>query len=148
MNKKRFVLIVVVSILTALSIRVYNDYRERDLVDLIPYQPKDFLWIHFTEDRSKVGDGFFEWESRDQESADELMDFLSQYRVKRIDEDTYNQFLALEENFETTIYHRQANPAIVHSMENYVHILNGKYYEVVNGPIDIEWIKTYNEKWK
>jgi tRNA (adenine22-N1)-methyltransferase len=39
------------------------------------------------------------------------------------------------------------NPAIVMSYGNSVHVLVGNYYEVVNGPIDMEWIRNYHEKY-
>jgi len=48
---------------------------------------------------------------------------------------------------EFDIYHSKAKPSIVRVYGNSVHILVGNYYEISNGPIDLEWIRKYNEKY-
>lgn len=148
MKKKRYVFILVFGLILFFSLKTYNDYRVRDLEDLIPYKENDYLSISFTKDRAQTVDSLYEWWTDDQQPATELMEFLSQYRVKRISEETYNQFLLEEDSFEFVITHENSNPAIVHALEGHVHILNGKYYEVVNGPINMEWIKAFNQKYK
>ncbi|WP_391117012.1 hypothetical protein [Psychrobacillus sp. L3] len=50
--------------------------------------------------------------------------------------------------FGFTFHHDESNPTMVTMEENYVHIYNGDYYKVVNGPIDTDWLNAFNEKYK
>lgn len=129
------------------SLKIINDYRERDLISLINYKPSDFLSLGVTLDINGVQEGKgFEWFTKDKEPADELMEFLSQYSVKKINEDKFNEIRESRERIEFDIYHSKANPSIFGLYENNVHILVGNYYEITNGPIDMEWIRKYHEK--
>lgn len=131
------------------SLKTFNDYRERNLVDLIGYKSSDYYSLEFTREGSKITEGhFFDWFTKDKEPTNELLEFLSQYRVKKINEEKVTANLNNEERVEFYISHSKANPAIIWIRENDVHILVGNYYKVVNGPIDMEWIKNYNEKYK
>jgi penicillin V acylase-like amidase (Ntn superfamily) len=128
------------------SLKTFNDLRERNIDDLISYKPTDFYSIGFTKDRNNIPvDRWSEWWTNDRKPADELIEFLSQYRVKKVNEDAFNDHLN-KDSFEFTISNSDANPIIVHAVKGHVHILVGNYYEIVNGPIDIEWIRKYNEK--
>lgn len=148
-RKFRYLIIGIIAITIFFSLKIINDYRERNLVDLISYKPTDYYSLGFTKDRNNVAENkAFEWFSKDKEPTDELMEFLSQYRVKRINEESFNENLNNEELFEFTISHSNENPAIVWILENRVHIFVGNYYEVINGPIDMEWIRKYNEKYR
>ncbi|WP_078380678.1 hypothetical protein [Sutcliffiella halmapala] len=146
-NKRKYIWIVIIASIIFFSLKTFNDYRERNLDELISYKPKDFYPFAFTKDREKVpNDRGYEWWTDEQETTEELLKFLAQYRVKRINEETYNVHLN-SESFEFIISHSKANPAIVQVMSNNVHIFVGNYYEVLNGPIDMEWITNYNEKY-
>ncbi|HWL23709.1 MAG TPA: hypothetical protein VNR38_08160, partial [Ureibacillus sp.] len=113
------------------------------------FKKVDFYSLGFIKDIEMVPDNrAYEWMTEEKEPVVELMEFLSQYRVKKVSEDTFNEKINGEVGFELTINYSKANPAIVWVDENRVHILVGNYYEVVNGPIDIEWIKEYNNKYR
>lgn len=147
MSKKSIYIIIAVIIF--FSLKTFNDYRERNLDDLISYKHGDFYSLGFTKDREMVPDNRAdEWLTEEKQPVDELMEFLSQYRVKKVSEETFKEKINSEESFEFTITHSKANPSIVWVFENRVHILVGNYYEVKNGPIDMEWIKKYNKKYR
>ncbi|WP_064094016.1 hypothetical protein [Rossellomorea aquimaris] len=128
----------------------WNDHRIKGLDDLVRYKSEDFLGIGFTKHYGQR-ESFFEWSSEDPRAADELMDFLAQYRVKRVSEEIFTQNAIDEktkiERFEFTITHSTANPAIVYATKDVVHIVAGDYYEVVNDPIDMVWVEEFNEKY-
>ena len=148
-NKKfTYVTIGFIVVIAFLSLKVINDYRERDLDDVISYKPTYFFALGFTKDINQLEeDKGYEWYTKDKEPIEELMEFLSQYRVKKISEEKYNEIRNSKIEFEFTITHLKEKPAIVMSHGNSVHVLVGSYYEVVNGPIDMEWIRNYHEKY-
>ena len=146
-RKLRYLIIGVVVIALYLSLKVITDHRERNLVDLINYKPTDFHSLGFIKDIRQVPENkFYEWFTTDNEPTDELMEFLSQYRVKKINEEKFNESLNEVEKFDFTITHLNANPAIVFLYEESAHIAVGNYYEIVNGPTDMEWVRNYHEK--
>ena len=144
-NKFRYVALCFIVIIAFISIKAFTDSQERNLADVISYKSTDFYSFGFIKDINKVPeDKGYEWFTKDMERTDELMEFLSQYRVKKVSEETFNVNRKNEEKFEFTITHSKTNPAIVMAYESGVHVLVGSYYEVVNGPIDMEWIRNYH----
>lgn len=147
-NKKLWYLIIgILAISLFYSLKLFNDYRERNLVDLISYKPAEFYSFGFIKNEVPEYKAY-SWFTKDMEPADELMNFLSQYRAKKISEEEFNQSMFGVEKFEFTITHSKANPAIVFAYENVVHIVAGNYYEIVNGPIDMEWINSFHAKYQ
>lgn len=145
-RKFKYLIIGVIALVIFFSLKIINDYREKNLVDLVSYKPTDFLSLGIIVDKSAVPeDKAFEWFAKDKEPTDELLEFLGQYRVKKINEEEFNQ--SLNKGGEFTISHSKVNPAIALLLENNVHIYVGDYYKVVNGPIDMEWLRNYNEKY-
>lgn len=122
----------------------WNDHRERSFTDLVSYPSNDFLSIGFRLNKPP-DHGVSEWVSSEAEAATELMQFLGQYRLQKIGEADFRQSVG-NRLFEFTISSSYSNPVIVHASENFVHILAGHYYKVVNGPIDVGWINQFNEK--
>ena len=147
-RKFTYVTIGIIGVLVFLSLKVITDYRERNLDDVISYKPPYFFAFGFTENINQLQeDKGYEWFTKDKEPIDELMEFLSQYRVKKISEEKFNEIRNSKIDFEFTITHLKEDPAIVMSYGNSVHVVVGNYYEVVNGPIDMEWIRNYHEKY-
>ena len=150
MSKKvRYIAIGLIALIVFFSLKTFNDYRERNLDDLIGYKHRDYYSLDFLKDTEMVPDnGAYEWWTEEKEPVEELLEFLSQYRVKRISEEKFKEKINREEMFEFTITHSKANPSIIWVFGDRVHIIVGKYYEVENGQIDMEWIKKYNEKYR
>lgn len=148
-NKKlKYIIIGILALIVIISLRTINENRERNFDDLIPYKHRNFETISFRkeitiEDTTRAAD----WVSRDQDQADELMNFLSQYRLKKISNETFNERLSDNEEgiFDFFITHSRGTVAIVNVQGDVVHIF-GNYYEVLNGPIDMEWISKFDDK--
>ena len=149
-NKRfKFLVIGIVIIVAFFSLKIINDYRERNLADLIKYKPNDFYSFGFIHEFINVPEDYaYEWFTKDREPVDELMEFLGQYDVKKINEKEFNDNRNNKIEFMFYIYHSKARPAIVMGHENHIQIIVGKYYSIINDPIDIEWIEKYNEKHK
>ncbi|MED3654952.1 hypothetical protein P4489_11615 [Heyndrickxia sporothermodurans] len=132
--------------LIIISFQFWNDHRERNLAELIRFNPHDFAYIGFT--MNKIPENkTFEWITEKVKPANELIETIGMYRVIRITEKEYNKALS-EEKFEFTISHKTMPESIVFGTRNYLHILPGNYYKVLNGPIKMEWIRSYSEKYR
>ncbi|MFC7321660.1 hypothetical protein [Halobacillus campisalis] len=143
---RRYVIMAIIILGIFFSLKILNDYREKSLVDVISYHPGDYQSLGFTNDRGNVSsDQVYEWWSYDKEPADELIEFLRQYRVKKIKYEKFEERLTKEESFEFAIRHSNANPVTGMVMENVIHMYNEDYYEVVNGPVNMEWIEEYSQ---
>lgn len=129
-----------------ISFQFWNEHRERNLAELIRFNPHDLVSIGFT--MNKIPENkTYEWITEKVEPANELIGYLGKYRVKRISEKEYNKTLS-EEKFEITLSHKTIPPSVVFGTKNYLHILSGKYYKVLNGPINMRSIRSYNEKYR
>jgi hypothetical protein len=141
MKHKRYLLIGLAAIIIFFSIKIYNEYREKGLNDLISYDLSKFDYLVFNE-----GIEQFQARTDQAEHAKKLNDFFRQYRVKKMRDDEWNSDVSNERGFNLTIY-TNGKPIIAHIYENRLLFLNdGNYYTIVNGPIDMEWIKSYMEE--
>ena len=141
MNSKRYFVIGVI-ILIFLSIKFYDDHRVKGLGDVIEYDINKFETLTFNEGYMDN----FDWRTDQKEHVEELDHFLSPYRVKKMKDKEWNQDVSEEEGFKMTIYTR-GGPIIAFIYEHRLLFLNEHhYYEVVNGPIDIDWVESYVEK--
>ncbi|WP_456278825.1 hypothetical protein [Bacillus sp. AK128] len=138
--KKKWYLIIVVVIIVFLSIKYFNDHREKGLDDVISYDISNFESLSFNEGTER-----FEWKTDKKEHAEEFKDFLNQYRVKRMKDSEWNSDVSQEEGFIVNIYSKGKQIPITASIyEKRVHFFNeGNYYKVINEQIDIEWVKNY-----
>src|SRR5690625_344541 len=91
-ENKKVLLSIIVIIAVFLSTKTFNDYRERNLADAITYKPSDFMSTGFTKDLNAIPiNRAYEWWTEEQEPTEELMEFLTQYRVKKVSEEKYNE---------------------------------------------------------
>ncbi|OCA81685.1 hypothetical protein A8F94_22780 [Bacillus sp. FJAT-27225] len=143
MKNRRYLLIGLAGIIIFFSIKMYNDYKEKGLNDLIGSDLSEFDYLVFNE-------GVEQYQARTDQAdhAKKLNDFFSQYRVKRMKDDEWNPDVSNERGFNLTIY-ENGKPIIAHIYENRLLFLNdGNYYTVVNGPIDMDWIKRYTNQFR
>lgn len=141
-NFKIFMTSIVAVMILFISITTFNHVRERDLDDLIGYTSIDFDSLGFTTDWEHVPENKgYEWVANQKETVNELLAFLSQYRVKRHEADN----MSGRTSFEFIINHRITNSSMVHVLNEKDIRINHDLYEVVNGPIDMEWIRDFNQ---
>lgn len=143
MKSKRYFVIGAI-ILIFLSIKFYDDHRVKGLGDVIEYDINKFETLAFNEGYMDS----FDWRTDQKEHAEKLDDFLSQYLVKKMKDKEWNPDLSEEKGFKMTIY-TKGDPIIAFIYEYRLLFLNEQhYYEVVNGPIDINWVESYVEKFQ
>ncbi|WP_433750337.1 hypothetical protein [Falsibacillus pallidus] len=149
-NKKwKYVLLCLALWFVVIGLKIYDIYRVKGLDEAISFEKRDMIYMGFTKDRRLVKDNqFYEWTTKDPDTAADLMDFLSQYKVKKEPEGGFINHLNEGEYFELNISNRKGKAIIVHFLENDVHVFVGHYYKVLNGPIDMDWIKEFSDKHK
>ncbi|WP_017795937.1 hypothetical protein [Oceanobacillus kimchii] len=82
--------------------------------------------------------------TEDHQAVKKMVEFLSQYQVKKINDRDWNSDVSKETGFMIEI--RTENEVVMASIyENQLMSINnnGDYYKVVNGPIEIRWVYDY-----
>ncbi|GGD08121.1 hypothetical protein [Pontibacillus salipaludis] len=137
--RKRWFLIISVVIIIFFSVKYFNDNREKGLDDVIRYDVSDVesLSIRLT--------GNHEWRTDQKVHIEALKDFLSNSRVKRMKDHEWDSDVSKEEGFMVSIYSKgEQIPIDATIFEKRVHVFNGgKYYRILNDPIDVDWIKQF-----
>lgn len=135
-NYKIFVSIFVVVPITLLSIIIVNDHREKGLDEVISFNSTKFTSFEFESNP------YDSWKTDEQEPVEELIGFLSQYRVKKMKDAEWDSNVSKEKGFRITIFSKD-EVMFAYIYENRALFLKGGYYNVVNGPIDMEWVEKY-----
>lgn len=86
------------------------------------------------------------WITYEEDTVEELIEFLTQYKVKKMKDSWWDGDVSEEIGFDFTIYSK-GKPVMVSLYENrLLYYGNGDAYKVLNGTIDMEWVQKYNEK--
>ncbi|SFJ28997.1 hypothetical protein SAMN04487936_101546 [Halobacillus dabanensis] len=149
MDKTRWLVLGCLLIVIISIGRIYENHRVQPVTRLIDYQEERFTGMLFSSGQKPLPeDQLYQWYREDPRVAAELYQFLRDYEVRKIDEDTYNELWSDEENtFRFEIQQEGKNPIIVHGTPAKVHILVGDYYEIVGEPIDKGWLRTFSERY-
>ena len=137
-----FVLLIV--LVGALLVwKTTNDYKEKKLSDIINYDATKFEGFAF----EYRGDDNDVWNNDGHKTFEELLNFLSKYKVKKV-KNTDVKVKNKEDGFDIFVSVKGKSDADMYTFwENYVSSgFDSDHYELVNGPIDMEWIKAFNEK--
>jgi hypothetical protein len=84
----------------------------------------------------------------DSEALEELSSFMKNYRIKKVSDRAYDDDLTNDEGFEIIINHSKADKIMALIHEDEVHIYKKGYYQVINAPIDMSWVREFNEKYQ
>lgn len=145
-KRSRSYIIGIVVIGLLLSFKSFYDHRERNLADEIKYDQSDYKSLTVIKDvpENKVKN---DWITSDVEPTEELINFLSQYDVKKVNKDQFNEITNGGMRFVFAIFNYREDPKLVGVSENKVTIDGEVYFKVVNGPVNMEWINSYYEKY-
>ena len=142
-NKRYLISGLVVVIVIFFSMKIYNEYREKSLDEVIGYYSSSLHSFVF----KFIGDNI-EWKTDKEVPLEELIEFLSRYQVKKMKDVEWNSDVSKEEGFDISIYSK-GKPILVSIYEERIHLLSGHgYYKVINGPINMDWVKKYHERYK
>lgn len=134
----RYSLIAVMVLVLIFSFKVYNDNKEKSLVDLVNYNSSSFKSFTFAIK------GSFAWKEDKKEPAEKLMKFLNQYQVKKDAKCGTDQ----SKGFEFTMGSKDKTEKLVTINEKCTYISGSGLYKVVNGPIDMDWVQKFNEEYQ
>lgn len=136
-----FHLIGIIGVVLLFSWNVYDDHREKGLDELFTYQDSNFNALVF------MGP---DWRTEDREAAEELMEFLSRYRVKKMSDSDWDsewdRNVSGEIGFSFMIYSKGKGTGASIYKNRLMSYNNPSYYKVLNGPIDMKWVEAFEEK--
>uniref|UniRef100_UPI00054D6462 hypothetical protein n=1 Tax=Halalkalibacter wakoensis TaxID=127891 RepID=UPI00054D6462 len=115
------------------SFKMFNDYREKSLDSIISYDASNF-------DSLLVN---FELFTDNKEHAEDLSEFLSQYRVKKISKNEYERDLKETKGFHVFVNPQKGKTTMSFIYGDLLHLFDSSYYKVLNGPIDMDWVNHF-----
>lgn len=118
-------------------IKNMNSYQEQHLDHVLSYDMTKFQSLTYD------GDGLSEWYTTNVEDAKEFNTFLSQYQVRKMKDNRWDSDVSEEQGFLITIYTEADDPIIATIYEHRLSVVNGDYYEVLNSPVDMDWVNQY-----
>ncbi|MFD1030274.1 hypothetical protein [Metaplanococcus flavidus] len=139
----KFVLAFIVILpLALIAFSLFDEFGEKNLTKALSYVPGDVETVEFMSDGNAGV-----WQNSSKEAAAELHDFFGQYEVKKMSDSDWDSDVSKETGLMLTL-HMKNHIIIAYIYENRMHLLNdGNYYSVMNGPIDMEWVAEYNERY-
>lgn len=141
MKKKNFyILSIVIFIFLIFGVTRWNDYREKNLVDVLDSQNIEeiyFKQLPISDDRVA-----YNRKLTDDRAIQELISFLSQYKVKKIGERDFSTSYP-DEQFQFQLEYKDNRVTMPSLIERDV-LLNDLYqYKITNGPIDYKWLEAF-----
>ncbi|MEC0249595.1 hypothetical protein P4H65_27845 [Paenibacillus chitinolyticus] len=151
---KKIGVVLLLAIAAGVIFYNWNEYREKSMTDVIPLHAGEWTWMAFSKNRPAPDAKPFEWETKEKEPMEELLSFLSQYRVKRkhVGYEALSQEVTALRNsgsaFEFELVRDKSETVLIYANNDTVYVLTDRLYEIKNGPINSEWIDTFNEKYR
>ena len=138
-DQKSFIIFSTLLILIPIvlfSVKMINENKEKSLDSLFNYNSTNFesMIIDITSEEA--------YELNDVTDANELIDFLSQYTIKKMHDSEWDDDVSNENGVLITFYKSNRNtPIMLNLYENRILQWNGNYYDVTSTPIDINHLK-------
>ncbi|WP_033543646.1 hypothetical protein [Planococcus sp. CAU13] len=137
------VLILVVGIV--LLVMRWNDYREKDLVDVLNGEEiEQFIYL---EPNTETAVHFQQTAFEDPETIKEVVDFLGQYKVKKEEESNFSTRYP-DEQFHFMLKYTDERITVPSMIERDVLLFHNNQYTITNGPVDYSWIEAFLAKQK
>lgn len=121
----------------------WNDYREKELVDAM--DAGDIVEVLYRSSQFESNLSEFDRSISDSESIQELVDFFSQYRVKKVGLRNFSTKYP-NEQFIFKLEYADNRITIDSLIEKDVVLLVNNQYEITNGPFDNKWIEDFIER--
>ncbi|MHA6252475.1 hypothetical protein [Oceanobacillus sp. CAU 1775] len=141
-KKKNFIIFVsslVILTASVLTITTYNDYREKGLNEVIQFNKNNWEYIILGHDLRLDKEAHYAF-------GESLEALLEQYTVKKMPDRDWNPDVSKENGFNFTVYDND-NVIIASIYEHRINFLNdGNYYEVLDGPINMNWLDKMHEE--
>lgn len=144
MKKENFyILSILIFILLIYGVTRWIDYREKNLADLL--DTSNIEKIYYNQLPKMDERAAYNRQLTDDQSIQELISFLNQYKVKKIgDRDFVSEYP--DEQFQFQLDYEDDRVTMPSLIERNV-LLNEMYqYEITNGPVDYEWLEEFLER--
>jgi hypothetical protein len=140
--KKKIILSVAIIIFLIYGVAKWNDYREKNLTDLL--DPAHIETVYFKHLPIK-DDMAYNRQITEDDSLQELMNFFSQYKVKKVgDCDFVSEYP--DEQFQFQLEYKDDRTTMPSLIERDILLHDQYQYEITNGPVDHEWLKGFLER--
>ncbi|WP_339251141.1 hypothetical protein NSQ43_13935 [Sporosarcina sp. FSL W8-0480] len=115
-----------------------NDYYEKSFNELYEAMNADFDSLTFNKPAMN-GSPAETWKVKDELEVDELLNFLQKYSVKKIKSEDVNSYGSLDE-LSISLQDSEGNSLTIIVAENLIIQNSINYYEIIDGPLDMNWI--------
>lgn len=123
------------------SLTFYDHYREKDLLDVMSYNPNQVVAVEFDMYGKSEG-----WRDESGEAERELNQFLSKYKIKRMRDSDWDSDVSKEKGFQLTLMmEKKVMGASIYEDRM---IRGGSYYSIENGPIDMKWVEEFSKRYE
>jgi hypothetical protein len=144
LKKKNFYIVsIVILILGIYGFTRWADYREKSLVDVLDFNKIEK--INYNQPPLMDDMAAYNRQLTDDAAIQELISFLSQYKVKKLGG---RDFISAypEEQFQFQLEYEDEIATMPSLIERDV-LLNDMYqYKIINGPVDYEWLEEFLQR--
>ncbi|MDN4606941.1 hypothetical protein [Sporosarcina highlanderae] len=115
-----------------------NDYNEKTFNELFESMNTEFDSLTFNKPAMN-GNPAETWKINDEVEVDELLQFLQNYSVKKIKPNEVNPYDNIDE-LSISLKDSEGNSLTIMVAENLIIQNSNLYYEIIDGPLDVNWI--------
>lgn len=141
-NKFAYLILSIVFFTLFFSFFRWNDYRQKELVDVLDSEKITEIRFNVLPLDASV---IYNTVVTDEESIQELMEFFSQYHIKKQGRRDFTSKHP-EEQFTFQIGYHDKRITLPSLIERAVVLIEDDQYILTNGPIDYTWIENFKDK--
>lgn len=141
MKMRAFLLISILVGGTYAMIQSYSQYNDKNFRDFVGSLNTEFTSLVFHQP-SEIGSTPHTWMVKDERQIDDLINFLNSYRIRKIQPKDVI-FDVVEPRYSISLKDNHRNVLTIFLSENIIIQSDSNYYEIVDGPIDVEWLQQF-----
>lgn len=144
-KKKHFYLLVLIVVIILFVIIRWNDYREKKLINVLDAGKIEEVFYKKLPFENEFDGYEFNRTISNSESIQELVEFLSQYKVKKIGTRDFSSIYP-DEQFQFELEYIDDRNTMSSVIERDVALIGYNQYIITNGPFNYEWIEDFIER--
>ena len=138
MKLRAFLLIAILIGGSYMMIQSINDYAEKEFTELLSTMDPPITTLLFTKPATS-GNALETWHVDEHSEIDGLLNFLQGYHVRKLKPEEINTNDETEQ-FSIQLQDEDGNTLSILVNENLIIQNSLLYYEIVDGPLDTEWL--------
>lgn len=138
MKMRAFLLIALIIGGMYAMVESINDFKVKSFAEYIETVDTEFKSLTFTKP-IRYGSTSETWSVDDEYKVDELLQFLQNYHVKKLKPEEIDPDDNIDE-FSISLKDADGNSITIVVAENLIIQNSLLYYEIVDGPLDVDWI--------